>query len=689
MSNLPLRHLLAQALLGDQEGIESILLADIFSSGGSRNLYLDKFGRAQQILGYLQQNAVPVTTSTGAAATRVRGIYHYSNTAAGTTTRQEIGIFDDAAAHWEFRTSVDLGMTWAFINDLGAGSINRIPDFAQSGSLMFLCNGVVAPRQWDGANLTTAGGSQLAAPTFTSTGAGALAGHYGWRILPMVGDVRKLSSVQSIDYSLTAGTGAGHVDWVADPDPTVTGYEVYRTTGSGMLFYLESYVDGNATVTLNVGGATDTDALIIGNRVLQEFGDPPPVGAYFCEMHQQRMHYLRTDTWPRRGYFSDPGLPYSVYTGLHFVDYTDADAMSDVCTGATGDYQNMLVVWLERSVWTLSGTGDVIGNVRDYRRRRSDAQTGSVSHRTVARIPAGSKYTDSEGSTHTTTQTMLAYWTPLNDIRLFDGANDTIISWPKQTTCGNANYAQRSKFWCLHDRARQEVTWVFANGADTECSAAVTWNYRHGTWDTRDWPFCHGTEIESSSSASILLAGEKDLTIGGLVYRLWNGYTANGNAINSQWMSKVLYGQGGYNDAEGMYGKPLLSFRKRWRYVDLLISVSGGQATFTVEWIVGDDVSTDDAAAVGSRTVQIPNSVLETAEGSVIETSDGSVLQAQTTPVLLRSRLISAATQKYVTSRGLRLRVRVSTTQAQWGLAAADTAYQLLPGLKRSIGVIP
>lgn len=687
MAALPLRHLLAQALLGDQEGIESVLLADIFSSGGSRNLYLDKFGRALQILGYLQQNAAPVTTNTGAAATRVRGLYHYANTAMGVTTRQEIGIFDDANAHWEFRTSVDLGITWTFVADLGAGSINRIPDFAQSGTLMFLCNGVVAPQQWDGAALTTAGSTQLAAPAYSKTGAGTLSGNVAWRVLPMVGNVRKLSSVQSLNYVLDAE--AGNVTWVADPDVTVTGYEVYRTTATGALFFVEGTVVGRTTVTFAAGAAADTDALLIAGRVLQEFGDPPPVGAYFCEMHQQRMHYFRTDTWPRRGYFSDPGLPYSVYSALNFVDYSDAEAMSDVSTGATGNYQNMLVVWLERSVWTLSGTGDVIGNVRDYTRRRTDAQIGTVSHRTVARIPAGSKYTDSEGNTHTTSSVMLAYWTPLNDIRLFDGNGDTIISFPKQITCGNANYAQRAKFWCLHDRPRQEVTWVFANGADNECSTAVTWNYRHGTWDSRDWPFCHGTEVESAGAASILLAGEPSLAIGGLVYRLWNGFTANGNAINSQWMSKVLYGMGGYNDAEGMYGKPLMSFRKRWRWADLLIAVAGGQASITVEWVTGDDVTTDDAAAVGSRTVSVPTSVIETADGSVIETSDGSELLAQTTPVLLRARLISAASQKFVTSRGLRLRVKVSTTAAQWGLSATDIAYQLLPGEKRSIGVIP
>ena len=125
------------------------------------------------------------------------------------------------------------------------------------------------------------GSTQLAKPTFTSTGPGVLLGSIAWRILPMVGNTPKLSSVQSDSYLIVAGTGVGHVDWLADGDVTVTGYQVYRTTGSGELFYLEGYVDGRLTVRFIVGGATDTDALLIGGRELQEFsvGRVPSGGA--------------------------------------------------------------------------------------------------------------------------------------------------------------------------------------------------------------------------------------------------------------------------------------------------------------------------------------------------------------------------------------------------------------------------
>mgnify|MGYP007068850362 CR=1 FL=1 len=54
----PLQVQLFDAFLGEQEGIHSIILPDILSSGGTRNLWIDKFGRAKKILGYAAQNPV-------------------------------------------------------------------------------------------------------------------------------------------------------------------------------------------------------------------------------------------------------------------------------------------------------------------------------------------------------------------------------------------------------------------------------------------------------------------------------------------------------------------------------------------------------------------------------------------------------------------------------------------------------
>jgi hypothetical protein len=672
---------LATALLGDQESIESVLLADVFSSGGSRNTYIDKNGRVGQILGYTKQNAAAIVSNTGGVAMRLRGLFHYLNQSGGSPTRQEVGIFTDDNLHWEFRTSVDIGVTWVFVADLGAGSANRIPSFAGAGDLLFLANGVVAPRQWDGTTLTTAGSVQLAAPTYVDVGVGTLTGNISWRVLPVVGTTRKLGSVQSLNTALAGRTGT--LSWVADPDVTVTGYEIYRTTGTGATFYFEGSVVGRTTVTFTVGAAADTDAALISQRVMQEFGDPPPVGAYFVFPHKERMFYLRTDANPRQVFYSDPGVPYSCNVAFNKVDFTDSKSFSDVATGGIGDFLGMGVVFQERSIWVLSGTGEIIGTVRDFVRRRTNAQAGTVSYRTIARMPAGSAYTDSEGNTVRTSQVTLAYLSPFADIRLFDGDNDIIISFPKRLTLQLLNYAQRGKSFCVPDTQRQEVTWVFPSGASTEPSQAVTWNYRWGTWYSRDWPFAHAIEIETPNTASMLLAGEPLLATGGFCYRLWNGYTFNGALIQSQWETKTLFGQGFFGDPIGLYGKPLISFRKRWRWTDALFDVIGGTVTLTVEWIAGDDPG-DSAAALGSRTVVMPVSRLQTSDGHPILTSDQSPLQVASLPSLIRAKL-QTVDGRYIHARGLRLRYKLSTSSAQWFLSTLDNAYQLLPGLKRSV----
>jgi len=56
--SVPLQFILFDAFLGSQEGIHSIILPDIFSSGGSKNVYIDKFARVAQVNGYLRQNEI-------------------------------------------------------------------------------------------------------------------------------------------------------------------------------------------------------------------------------------------------------------------------------------------------------------------------------------------------------------------------------------------------------------------------------------------------------------------------------------------------------------------------------------------------------------------------------------------------------------------------------------------------------
>lgn len=673
MADLPLRFIPVGSILGDQEGMESLPLPSAFSSGGGVNLWIDKFASVQSILGYTRQNLTPVLTNTGAAATRLRGLFPYTVFAAGAQTRQTLGIFDDAAAHYEFRKSLDAGVTWTFVADFGAGSINTIPDFAQQGNALICTNGVVAPRLWDGTTLTTAGGSQLAAPTIADAGSGLLNGNYQVRVVPIKSDgTRKNSSVTSLLTPLTNRKITS--TWVADADVTVVGYEVYRTTGSGKIFYYE----GVTATRLIVSFTSNSDDLaLIEGRALAEYGDAPPVDATFVESHGERVWYGRTAALPRTWFWSDPGLPFSVYTAFNLFDCTDAESSSDVSTGATGNFLGMFVIWLERSIWTVSGGGTVSGAITDFFRRRTNAQTGTVSHRTVARIPKGAVFTNPRGDTVTTDQVTLAYLTPFRDVRLFDGDNDIVISTAKKDTLATFNYAQRKKAWSVTDTVRAEVAWVFPSDNAGEPNQAVVWNYRFGVWYTRDWPFACAIETSETDDASVLLAGEADTAVGGYCYLLWNGAAFVDLPIPAEFDTKTFYGSGTTAEAS-LNGQPLLSYTKRWRWIDLLFETSAN-LDLTVEWLPEESI---DGSEQGSSAQAVQSlSTVVTGDGDILTTTDGSPLVVSVSPSRVRVRF--QINGRYLHSRGLRLRISSNTSQGFWKLVGFNIAYQLLEGLKR------
>jgi hypothetical protein len=640
----------------------------VFSSGGSKNLWIDKYGRAKRILGYDNQNAAAVTTDTGGSATMLRGLFPYRTTTGGTVTRRLIGAFDDTVDEWELKYSTDNGVTWTHLYDAGAGSIATIPDFAQFGDQLYITNGVVAPRLLSGVTISTAGATQSPTPsTALSASAGNLLGTYDYKLLSLVGGARQAGSAAST--ALAVQDKQVSVTWTADANTSVTGYELYRTTGTGDVYYFVDYIDLRATVAYTDNTA---DLTILENRILEEHGDPPPSGAYFCEPHKQRMWWFRTDAFPTRGWFSDPGDADSVLTTSNFIDFSDSETVGDLCTGSIGNFEGQLVVGTERALWTVSGTGQVIGNVIDWTRTRTNAQTGWVSHRTVAKVPAGSKYTDQNGKTQVTTVVTLAYLTPLGDIRLFDGDNDLIISHPKKTTLATLNYAQRAKSHAAHDPARSEITWMFATGANGEPNTGIVWNYNWGVWYEREWPFACVVEADDATHASLLLAGEALTATGGFCYLLWTGNAFNGSAFRAQWMTKTLYG---VNEN----GQPAMSHQKRWRWADFLFETEQ-TVTLNVEWLAGN--TPDNAAAFGATTITPAALHILSADGDRLVTAGGDPLVVSQASTNARARLVNSSGD-YLHDTGARLRIYDDATDGSWSLEAMNLAYQLLPGLER------
>jgi hypothetical protein len=678
----PIQTQVFTVFMGTQEGIHSVALPSIYSSSGSRNLWIDKLGRAKKILGYAKQNSSAVTTNTGGTATMVRALRPYRQTGAS-FTRQLMGVFDDATDECELWYSTDAGANWTFIVDFGSGSVGSIPDFAQVGNTLFFANGVVAPRAWNGSSLSTAGATGRS-PTITAavnTATGMLNGSYSWKMVSLDGaEVRSAGAVTSNIIQLQ--NEQANLSWTADSDTDITGYELYRTTGTGATFYFVTFIDGRTTASYT-DNTSDLD--ILENRLLQEHGDAPATGSYFCEPHMQRLWWGRTNTNPRRVFFSDPGLADQVGAN-NYLDFTDQSTLGDVVTGMVGDFDNTLVVFLERSIWAVSGTGQIVSDIMDWERIKSNAVVGAVSQRSIVKLPAGAVYTDASGNQVTAPRSMLAYFTPLGDIRIFDGQNDTVISTPVKETLKTFLYAQRAKIHAVHDIENAHIVWFWPGpviGSDAaECNQAVCWNYRWGVWYV--WPtmpMAASTTVDTASDTQLILTGEAQTGKGGFCYKFFSGDSFDGDDIAARWITKVLYGQD--ESWSTRTSQSLMAYVKRWRWLDI-IAEADTDVTLTVEWMSGN--ASDDAVGRGAASQSLLPVGLQliTAEGNGIQTSESSDI---TVPYESVQKIINleGTNGDYIQDVGCRIRISDDAANGSWSLEGMTLGYQVLPGVTRRL----
>ena len=680
----PIQTQVFSVFMGTQEGIHSVALPAIYSSSGSRNLWIDKLGRAKKILGYSKQNSSAVTTNTGSAATRLRALRAYRQTGAS-FTRQLLGVFEAAANEYELWYSTNDGASWTFITDgdLGSGSVGSIPDFAQVDNTLFFTNGVVAPRAWNGSALSTAGASgKSPTPTaLVNTASGQLNGTYTYKLISIeAAGTRHAGS--STSNSLQYADEQCDLSWTADTDSDVTGYELYRTTGTGATFYFVTFIDGRTTAAYT-DNASDLD--ILENRTLQEHGDAPPTGSYFCEPHKQRLWWGRTNTNPRRVAWSDPGLPDQVGAN-NYLDFTDQSSVGDVVTGMVGDFEGMLVVFCERSIWTVTGTGQIVSDIMDWTRTKSNAVTGCVSHRSVIRVPAGAVYTDSSGNQVSTSRVMLSYMTPLGDIRLFAGNNDIVISTPVKETLKDFLYTQHKKVHAVHDIENAHVVYFWPgttpSGEDAECNKAVVWNYRWGVWYVwPDMPMAASTTIETSTDTQIVLTGEAQTSKGGFCYQFFNGDSFDGSNIPSRWMTKVIYGTD--NSWSTRTPQAQMAYIKRYRWLDV-IAEADADVTLNIEWMGGS--ASDEAVARGgaSQSLQPLSMQLITSNGNGIQTVAESniVLPVDSVQSIIN---LEGTNGDYIQDVGCRIRISDDSQNGSWSLEGMTLGYQLLPGATRRL----
>jgi len=343
----------------------------------------------------------------------------------------------------------------------------------------------------------------------------------------------------------------------------------------------------------------------------------------------------------------------------------------------------MLVVFCERSIWTVTGTGQIVSDIMDWTRMKSNAVTGTVSHRSVVKVPAGAVYTDSSGSQVTTPRVMQAYFTPLGDIRVFDGNNDTVISTPVKETLKEFLYAQRSKVHAVHDIESGHIIWFWPGTSDqTECTKAVVWNYRWGVWYVwPDMPMASSTTVETSSDTQVILTGEAQSSKGGFCYEFFDGDSFDGSNIPARWITKVLYGTD--NSWDTRSPQKLMAAVKRYRWLDI-IAEADEDVTLTVEWLSGS--GSDEAVSRGaaSKSLSAFSMQLISGSGSVIQTAAESNITLPTDSVQKIINL-EGTNGDYIEDVGCRIRISDDAQSGSWSLEGMTLGYQILPGAIRRL----
>jgi hypothetical protein len=272
---------------------------------------------------------------------------------------------------------------------------------------------------------------------------------------------------------------------------------------------------------------------------------------------------------------------------------------------------------------------------------------------------------DEFGSTTSTSGPTLAYWTPLGDIRLFDGDNDVIISTPVQDTARGADPAAARLICAVHDQDRNHIVWFYPTSGSAYCNAAIAWNYKWGVW--YQWTGLNvgsATVMSSSTDANTVLVGRGDIgttdtSALARVYVLDESGGASGSSFTATWQSKPLYG----SDENGV---PLLDRRKRWRWVDLRLGTISGSAAAT------------------SLTASAFDAVTGAIAGGTSVTTTDALVQKK-----LRLQRISgnpALNGDYPHAEGITLQLTSTVGPSNsngWALDGFALTYQVLAGQKR------
>ena len=600
----PLEKITYSRFAGDFDSFNIVDLAAIFSDDGSVNSYVDRGGVIRRIKGYTAKNSA-YTTNTGGSATKLAAVFPYRFFSGGSRTDYIVGIFDDGVDEWEIATSTDGAATFTFRKDMGSGAVGKVPHFAQFGNEGYITNGVDTPQQSaDGTTWSNAGGTQSPQPTAALDGTvGKLTGGYEYKLVSVEVDKSRhpgslTNLVAAAREAIQCSADKVDLSWTADADTDVVGYEIYRTEGDGTIFYFVAYVDGRTTIS-----ASDNmdDATLRSHNPLIKHGDAPPAVRY-CAPFRSRMWWIGTDADPTKCWHSDPGDADSVGDNS-FVDLKNEESGADENTGGL-QFGDTLVVFQYRSIWTISGTGQLVNGVPDWPLRQSQSTTGTPSIRSVLKIPAGAKFRTADGGLVATSVESLMYVSQYGDVRLFDGKKDEVASASKSEYLSSLNLSKLNLAHAQISNSGKRVFIYFAHGsAQASVNKGLLWNTETGAMTELDTtPFGCSASTETSTDPDYLIAGSPLTATGGLVYQQWTGDDFNGSDITSRLVTNPIAG------INQQTGESMEDFEKIFHEAAATFKATSGSRSVTLEWYAGyADISGASAFSTATLDTQGTN----------------------------------------------------------------------------------
>lgn len=525
-------------LKGLKEDESVILLPDVFSPSGSKNVYHDDRARLAGLPGLEKINAGNEIGSSDAG----EAVFDFTYESGGSIVRRLLAIFGSDLHYTEIPSPGAGADAPTSVGQVAANTDDPYPSIDSIYDTAYIASGGSNQiRTYDGSSLANAGGSQ---PTTGSLADGGSAGeHKGvyrlrYRYILADGTLGTPSAasdpliLEERDITATVTNGPGGT----------LGKMLYLTVGDNeTYYYYVGVIDDNTTTTLSIDL---TDIQIQQGEEIEESGDAPPTGCRGVTAAKGALWVYNKDGDRAKAWRSGRGKPES-FSVLHAVDFATRRGdelmylLSDFERRGETDRSVEVVAFTRHGVVNLFGTAFNPEDSDPYVKAPTKAPTGTLSGRSVVVLPFQS-------------DNVAGYIGSDKKIYVFEGTTAVPVSEPVQATLDDINMEYAHFSWGVRvPPPIDAVVWFFPTGSTTRADTAVVWQPKEqgNVWHVvKDIPTLgHGCVFQGDDLTLYTIGCQGVAASGGWLYELFKEgeNQIDGTNMTRRWRSKPLLGDDG------------------------------------------------------------------------------------------------------------------------------------------------